>query len=352
MLLLTGATALIAASPGLAQAPQWDEVVKTLATLIERDYPDAAMAKAVGQSLRSNLRRGKYSRIKPEELASLLTSDLKSLTHDEHLKVSYDPADAKLRSPALSPLATEPYKTPKSPSAKARAIFGQQGYGVVKTELLEGNVGLLRIDNFVPLYDIVRTRLASAMELLSDSHAMVLDLRQNGGGTSDTPAYLMSYFFDREPFVLNRMAWRNLPDDVVKTTREIIGPSYGEERPLVVATSSRTFSAAEAVAYSLQSTKRATIVGQRTRGGANPGDFFSIGGGFVAFTPQGRAVDAVTGKSWEGVGVSPDVSSLPPDILKTAHQVAVRQALARASDPEIIEVLNKALKSGPYLINE
>ena len=175
---------------------------------------------------------------------------------------------------------------------------------------------------------------------------MILDLRDNGGGTSDTPAYLLSYFFDRPPFLLNRMVWRHQPEERIETTREVVGRIYGEDRPLIVLTSSETFSAAEAVAYSLQSTKRGMVVGERTRGGANPGDFFNIGAGFVAFVPQGRAIDAVTGRNWEGTGVLPDILATRPDALRVGHRTAIEKAIERATDPEAIDILREGLKVG------
>jgi hypothetical protein len=339
----------LSSSPAIAKAGKWDGVAETLATLIEQEYPDPRLARTIATGIRREARSGRYSMTDPKALAAALTTDLRKFGHDEHLAVTYDPADAATRgAPGAAPATASP-SSPKAPSPRARAIFEPQGYGVIKAELLAGNVGLLRIDNFVPLYDLVRQRIGHAMDLLSDSWAMILDLRHNGGGTSDTPAYLLSYFFDRPPFLLNRMIWRRLPEERIETTRNIVGQSYGEVRPLIVATSSETFSAAEAVAYSLQSTRRATIVGQRTRGGANPGDFFNVGKGFVAFCPQGRAVDAVTGKNWEGTGVIPDVPVDSQNIIQVAHRVAVQKALAQAKGNDSIGTLNDALRSGPYV---
>lgn len=348
LLAIAGCSALLATAPAVARQAQNTNVVATLALLVEREYPDATTARNLATMLRTNLRNGRYRSLRREQLADRLTADMREFAHDKHLKVEFDPEDAKLRTPALAGTAAKPYETPRTPSPNARAVFAPQGYGIVKAELLEGNIGVLQVDTFAPLYDLVRARIASAMDILSDSFALILDLRRNGGGTADSPAYLLSYFFDRDPFVLNRLVWRNLPPEVIQTTRDLIGRSYGEKRPLIVATSGSTFSAAEAVAYSLQSTKRATIVGQRTRGGANPGDYFSIGDGFVAFCPQGRAIDGVTGGNWEGTGVVPDVTAEPAVILNIAHRVAATQALAQATAPDAIDLLRKAIASGPY----
>ena len=347
LLVAAGAGAVFLGTPALAEKQSRDAVVLSLAKLVEREYPDPVLAAAMAANLRQGLRARRYAMPDPRAFAERLTTDLRAVGRDEHLKVTYDPAQADRRM-AVTAAPAPPKATPKEPSVRARAIFAPEGYGIVKAELLAGNIGLLRIDNFVPLYDLVRQRLGAAFTLLGDSWGLILDLRNNGGGTSDTPAHLISYLFDRPPFVLNRMIWRNQPEDRIETTRDLAGKPYGERRPVIVATSHSTFSAAEAVAYSLQSTKRATIVGEITRGGANPGDFFNLGGGFEAFCPQGQAVDSVTGKNWEGVGVQPDVRTAPADTLRTAHRIAVEHALAATSDGDTIETLRDALKSGPY----
>lgn len=338
---------LFLGSPALAGNRSRDGIVLTLAMLVEREYPDPTLASAMAARLRKGLAEGRYVMPNSRDLADRLTSDLRAIGQDEHLKVTYDPSSADRRTAVTATPAPTPKSTPKEPSARAKAVFAPEGYGIVKSELLAGNIGLIRIDNFVPLYDLVRNRIGAAFDLVADSWGLILDLRFNGGGTSDTPAYLMSYLFERPPFVLNRMVWRHQPEERIETTRDLVGQPYGERRPVIIATSPSTFSAAEAVAYSLQSTKRAIIVGEVTRGGANPGDFFNLGGGFEAFCPQGRAIDSVTGKNWETVGVQPDVKTSPADTLRTAHRVAVEHALAATRDADMSETLRSALKSGP-----
>jgi retinol-binding protein 3 len=74
------------------------------------------------------------------------------------------------------------------------------------------------------------------------------------------------------------------------------------EMPLYVLISSGTFSGAEEFAYDLKALKRATIIGETTGGGANPGD--SLFRWEVAllssFPPVARStlLREVTGKEW------------------------------------------------------
>ena len=45
---------------------------------------------------------------------------------------------------------------------------------------------------------------------------------------------------------------------------------FGGKKPIYVLVSPKTFSAAEELAYDLQTSKRAVVIGQKTGGGAHP----------------------------------------------------------------------------------
>jgi hypothetical protein len=77
-------------------------------------------------------------------------------------------------------------------------------------------------------------------------------------------------------------------------------------------TSKKTFSAAEHLSLALKRTKRATLIGEATGGGAHFGGMGPMGAGYAAFVPVGRTFDPDTGESWEGTGVAPDIA-VPAD---------------------------------------
>src|SRR5262249_26291004 len=82
---------------------------------------------------------------------------------------------------------------------------------------------------------------------------------------------------------------------------------YGPERPIAVLTSAATFSGGEELAFVLRELKRATVIGEVTRGGANPRQAHTVHPHLQATIPVGRAVSPRTGENWEGTGVQPDV---------------------------------------------
>jgi tetratricopeptide (TPR) repeat protein len=163
------------------------------------------------------------------------------------------------------------------------------------------------------------------MQFVSNVDALIIDLRRNGGGNPATIQYICSYFF-AERTHLNSLYWRQgdrteefwTLDDVEGAKMPIV--------PIFVLTSRRTFSGGEEFAYNLKTRKRATLIGETTGGGANPGGGFPLPEGFSMFVPTGRAINPVTGTNWEGTGVEPDIACASDE----AYDLALEQAAAAA----------------------
>jgi len=102
--------------------------------------------------------------------------------------------------------------------------------------------------------------------------------------------------------------------------------------PIYVLTSNYTFSGAEEFAYDLQNQKRAVIVGEVTGGGANPGQMMSVNSSFIAFIPNGRAINPVTKTNWEGTGVTPDIEIAAPKALYEAQILALQKISESTKD--------------------
>ena len=92
--------------------------------------------------------------------------------------------------------------------------------------------------------------------------------------------------------------------------------------PLYVLVDGGTGSAAESFAYTLRSAKRATIVGERSAGAANPGAMIDVGDGFAVFVSDGSPVNPITRTNWEATGVAPDVAAISAEALDAALRLA------------------------------
>ena len=145
---------------------------------------------------------------------------------------------------------------------------------------------------------------------------------------------LLRTLAEGEPDVVNTCQWRvgNRVEEF-KTT-ELAELSYGAHKPVFVLTSPDTFSGGEELTYDVQVFKRGVVVGEVTGGGANPGGPMPLPHQFVVNMPGAQAVNPVTGTSWEGVGVKPDVQVSAATALNVAHALAIKQLAAEANDPE------------------
>src|SRR5206468_11911867 len=108
-------------------------------------------------------------------------------------------------------------------------------------------------------------------------------------------------------------------------------------------TSGRTFSAAEEFTNNLKTLKRATIVGETTGGGANPGGMERLSDHFGAFVPNGRAINPVTQTNWEGTGVAPDIAVAADQALAAAYRAALGKLAEKSRGPMIDRETREAL---------
>jgi len=100
-----------------------------------------------------------------------------------------------------------------------------------------------------------------------------------------------------------------------------------------ILTSGKTWSAAENFCYALKQLKRATLIGERTAGGAHSGrGLTQLTPLFSAFIPVGRSISPVTKSNWERIGVEPDVTVPAAEAVSTAHIMALRRLLEKEPD--------------------
>jgi hypothetical protein len=278
-------------------------------------FPD--VAEKMYAFLRAQLESGAYDSVDDiEAFAEMLTTDLRSVSHDEHLGVSYDPQPSRREN-----------ETDEERKQRRDRIIEQQradNFMFKKVEHLTGNVGYLRFDGFLNSTWAGDTAIA-ALSFLANCDALIIDLRYNGGGDPTMIQLITSYFFD-EPKHINSFYIRK--DDRTKqfwTSAHVVGKRMADT-DLYVLTSGRTFSAAEEFTYNLKSMERATIVGETTRGGAHPTDYLQNDELKIGLSvPFGRAVNPITGTNWEGTGIEPHVKVSAERALDEAYRLALQK---------------------------
>lgn len=293
-------------------------VVDSLAKKLISDYAYADIGAKLAAAIQAKFKAKSYDRITAnEEFARRLTDDLYAVAHDKHLHVNYD----------TRPMPAVQEGIPPEAIAQMRKSNG----AITKMEILEGNIGYIRV-NGVPMFDYSKDAVAAAFAFLKNTDALIIDNRGNAGGDPRTVALYMSYLSEGEPYLLNTFHWRN-GDRVVESKTTNLGElSYGEQKPVFVLASQQTFSGGEELTYNLQAFKRGVVVGEVTGGGANPGGLLSLGHQFTAFIPGGYPVHAVTRSNWEGVGVKPDVEVNAEQAMSKAYLLALEKLKASLTD--------------------
>lgn len=302
-----------------------ENVLIDLIQKLREYYVFPEIAEKMVYHLKKRMASGAYENILDSELlAQTLTAHLQEVRADKHLQVVYQVQEA------FYSVDSEQIDAPEAEGGiveDARAFGRAFNFGFEKAERLPGNVGYLALRAFFPP-ELAGDVAIGAMYFLANTSALIVDLRKSGGGEPSMAAFLCSYFFSPEPRHLNSLYWRaNHRIQQFWTLPYLPCPRY-LDRPVYVLTSSATPSAAEELAYNLQSFKRASIVGEVTSGGANPHEYFSLCHQFGCWISVGRAVNPVTGTNWEGVGVQPDVAVPAEEALGTAYELALQEVLA------------------------
>lgn len=294
-------------------------VVDALAQKLISDYAYAEVGAKLAAAIQTNLKAKSYDRITGnEEFAKKLTDDLYAVAKDKHLRVNYDTRPMPVMREGGMP-------------AEAIALMRKQNGAIPKVEILEGNIGYMRV-NAVPPFDYAKDAVAAAFAFLKNTDALIIDNRGNGGGDPRTVAWYMSYLSEGEPYLLNTFHWRNSVRMVESKTTNLAELSYGSQKPVFVLASRQTFSGGEELTYNLQAFKRGVVVGEVTGGGANPGSVLPLGNQFIAFIPSGYPVNAVTQSNWEGVGVKPDVEVKAEQAMSKAYLLALEKLGSSSAD--------------------
>jgi carboxyl-terminal processing protease len=206
----------------------------------------------------------------------------------------------------------------------------------VSSRTLSSGIGYVRLTEFS---EWLRRDLLAAIDSHNSAPALILDLRGNRGGSAAMANALIGAFF-RERTVVGKAITRTgapvtLAFGLVRAIpleRRVPGRSDAFAGKVIVLVDEFSASASEAVASSLQSTSRATIIGQTTCGCllAFLGYAQLNGGGELAYSEVGYFAN--NGKTIEGTGVKPDIAiDISVDDLRLQRDRALERALAEAS---------------------
>ncbi|MCP4581173.1 MAG: S41 family peptidase [candidate division Zixibacteria bacterium] len=299
------------------------EVIDTVLAAFEAHYVYPDIAGEFCDSIRHKHEIGEYGEIDDlMRLTDRLSEDLRKISGDLHIRVIVmSPDDFN---PAIGDTITH-----DKIAKKARTNFNFK-----KVEWLPGNVGYLRFDQFADPVYAGQTAVA-AMNFLAYCDAIIIDLRNNGGGEEKMVRLISSYFF-KEPIQINSLYFTETDSLEQSWTYAYVPGKKLTDVELYILTSGHTASGAEAFAYSLKSRNRATVVGESTAGAAHWVEYYDFPKLQVrAKIPIARPINPITKTSWEKIGVKPDIETSAANALDIAHVKALKNLISKSVDETI-----------------
>lgn len=295
-----------------------EEVIQNLSQLMNDYYVFPEVAKLTEQHIKTQMLDGDFDSIKNNEtFAAALTKSVQAINMDKHMRI-------RSNQPYMISETSQESMIEEHIAGMDRSRLSNAGFKTV--QILEGNVGYLDLRGFAGM-ETGKDIADAYMKLMSRTDAIIIDLSKNGGGSPSMVQYLCSYFFNQK-LLLNSLYWRQGNTTEEFWTLDDVGGLKMHDVPLFIMTSERTFSGAEEFSYNMQTQKRATLVGQTTGGGANPGRSMRINDNLSVFIPTGKAINPVTKTNWEGVGVIPEVATTVEDTYDKTLDLAKKAAEA------------------------
>ncbi len=202
--------------------------------------------------------------------------------------------------------------------------------------MLPGNIAYIALNTFEDAR--VADQFEAAFPEIAKADALVLDVRENGGGNSSNGDRVLACLTDRaspgtpwdtRDYRPTFRAWGRretrytAPGDSIQPNRKLLFT-----KPVVLLTSPRTFSAAEDFAAGFHDMKRGRIVGETTGGSTGQPLFFPLPGGGSARVCT-RHCTLADGTEFVGAGIRPDVAVTPTIADLRAGRDAVLEAALR-----------------------
>jgi hypothetical protein len=303
------------------------QVVDSIALFMAEKYVFPDKGKEMGDLVSKNFKNGDYDNVSdPIEFASRLSEDLLTINNDRHIGVRYMPEQIAMIKKADE---DENNKELEEYEKKQREFVN---FNFQEIKILPGNVGYLKFNGFMDA-SVAGPTAISAMNFLAHTNALIIDLRDNGGGSPSLIQLITTYFFEESEH-LNSFYIRDGDQMNQFWTLTYVPGEKLLETDIYILTSRYTFSGAEEFTYNLKNMKRAIVVGETTGGGAHPVTSYIINDNFMVRVPFGKAVNPITKDNWEGTGIDPHVATTRDKAKDVAYVLALDSLIKKDNNEE------------------
>lgn len=165
-------------------AEQRSEIIAGLIEVLEQNYVFPNIARQIAERLQQRQAHHEYAAItNAATLCNVLTGDMQLISRDKHLCMFCSVEEL--------PTRTNVWQDPVWRAEYAeRMAFHNNGF--FRVERLKGNIGYIDLRSFLDPSFAAETAIA-AMNLVSNTSALIFDLRQNDGGNPAMIALISSY---------------------------------------------------------------------------------------------------------------------------------------------------------------
>lgn len=193
----------------------------------------------------------------------------------------------------------------KSKYLKEYKEFGPIGYGWMQSY----NIGYIHITGFENSTKTYVKILDQALEAFKNADGVIVDIRDCPGGYDPTAQYVAGRFASNRALYMTSRK-RNGPNhtDFTAPMEWYVSPTGNAQftKPVMLLTTGFTQSAGETFTLAMKTLHNVKIVGDTTSGAFSDNIYRDLYNGWIFSVSVGdyRAAD---GKSYEGIGIAPDV---------------------------------------------
>ena len=178
--------------PGITKQEKQAIIDKAI-VLLKENYVFPNRVENIEKQIKERLTAGAYDSLaNVETFLASLNADLEHYGNDHHLDISYGPKRVKQ---IIADTKNEQEGKEQKITDEWLQQMKYENFRLRKLERLDGNIGYVNFLNFTPLA-VSKQSISSAMNFLLYSNAIVIDLRENGGGSAETMNFLLSYFLE------------------------------------------------------------------------------------------------------------------------------------------------------------
>lgn len=223
----------------------------------------------------------------------------------------------------------------------SRKLVSNKKHQTFELKITNDNIAYLKINDFEnPDYKRI---FDSLYVKFLPSKALIIDVRENGGGNGSQGFYILSHLIEKNTLTAKSKTKQNISaliargqiDTWLEIAPDTIHPIDNKEKylkPVIVLTGAQTFSAGEDFLVAFDNSRRGIKIGQASGGSTGQPLFFDLpkGGRFRVCTKRDSYPN---GKEFVGVGIMPEI-----EIQETIKSIQDKEDIVFE---KAIELLNK-----------